>query len=272
MKRPQRVAIGVTAAVLLAAINASAARADVLTPAIAAVGGVTTPVVGTAKPLTVTLSPGDASAALASLNPGTSEEELRDDAAALAAELGLTPQQVLDQQLAEAQESVAAAGATDDGAIVAASSGGGNVPLGDAANKGDIFVSPASTLFVQHGHTGIYYTAKVIVEAPGAGKKSMYASASGKTVGKGTVKQHMSASQANRDKAANYAYNNMRGKDYNANFAFNRSVPAKTYNCSQLVWGAYKAATGIDLDSNGGFGVYPYNIRDSSKTVTYKTL
>jgi len=28
----------------------------------------------------------------------------------------------------------------------------------------------------------------------------------------------------------------------------------------------------IDLDKNGGLGVYPADIRDSSKTVTYKKL
>lgn len=43
-------------------------------------------------------------------------------------------------------------------------------------------------------------------------------------------------------------------------------------NCSQLVWVAYMEAAGIDLDSNGGPGVYPYDIRDSSYTVTYQWL
>jgi len=43
-------------------------------------------------------------------------------------------------------------------------------------------------------------------------------------------------------------------------------------NCSQLVWATYTIKAGIALDSNGGFGVYPDNIKDSSLTSTYSTL
>ncbi|MFC4241953.1 YiiX/YebB-like N1pC/P60 family cysteine hydrolase [Gryllotalpicola reticulitermitis] len=247
--KPYRTIVAVTATALLVAMNVGVAHADDVT--------------GETRGGTVE--------ALVALNPGASAQELRDEADRLAAELGSTPHEVLEQQLAEAQESAAAAGAA--GQVVGrASSGGGTVALGKADRKGDIFVSPASTLFVQHGHTGIFYTPSTIVEAPGAGKNSRSASVDGIKVGKGAVKQHVSTTQANRDKAANYAYNSMRGKPYNANFVSNRTVPASSYNCSQLVWGAYKHTTGIDLDSNGGAGVYPYNIKDSSKTVTYKTL
>ncbi len=144
--------------------------------------------------------------------------------------------------------------------------------MGPAKRKGDIFVSPASTFFVQHGHTGIYYSTTTIVEAPGAGKKSRSIAANKVQVGRGAVKQYVRTTSTNRGKAANYAFNKLRGKGYNANFAVNKSTTGSKMNCSQLVWAAYKAATGIDLDGNGGPGVYPYNIKDSSKTVTYKTL
>ncbi len=40
------------------------------------------------------------------------------------------------------------------------------------------------------------------------------------------------------------------------------------YNCSQLVWCAYKQTSNIDLDSNLGFGVYPSDIISSS-SLTY---
>ncbi|WP_162621834.1 hypothetical protein [Microbacterium suaedae] len=120
--------------------------------------------------------------ALMDLNPGTSEEQLLTEAEQLADDLGNSPEGILEQQLAEAEASVAAASISTAGSYSAKSSGGGTVTLGKAARRGDIFVSPASTLFNQHGHTG------------------------------------------------------------------------------------------IDLDSNGGLGVYPYNIKDSSRTVTYNTL
>ena len=37
------------------------------------------------------------------------------------------------------------------------------------------------------------------------------------------------------------------------------------YNCSELVWKAYKKAASVNLDSNGGLAVYPNNIKNSSK-------
>jgi hypothetical protein len=43
-------------------------------------------------------------------------------------------------------------------------------------------------------------------------------------------------------------------------------------NCSKLVWGAYLLKAGLDIDKNGGAGVYPRDMRDSGHTVTYKTI
>ncbi|KAB7789844.1 hypothetical protein [Bifidobacterium leontopitheci] len=43
-------------------------------------------------------------------------------------------------------------------------------------------------------------------------------------------------------------------------------------NCSQLAWASYYYTSKLDLDSNGGSGVYPKDIRDSQYTLTYKTL
>lgn len=125
---------------------------------------------------------------------------------------------------------------------------------------------------MNHGHTGIYYSTRTIVEAPGTGKKSRSASAKTLPVGKGAVKQYVKTSQAKRTAAANYAYTNLRGKAYNVNFAFNKDRYGAKMNCSQLVWAAYIIKTRIDLDGNGGFGVCPYNIKDSKYTVTDRTL
>lgn len=40
-----------------------------------------------------------------------------------------------------------------------------------------------------------------------------------------------------------------------------------SYNCSELVWKAFKKGAGVDLDANGGYGVYPNDILNSSLTV-----
>lgn len=54
----------------------------------------------------------------------------------------------------------------------------------------------------------------------------------------------------------NHAYNKLRGKEYDINFAFNKNNTNKL-NCSALVWFAYDHVN-IDLDKNGGPGVYPW--------------
>ena len=62
------------------------------------------------------------------------------------------------------------------------------------------------------------------------------------------------------------------GKDYDFNFYNNKENTAegnKTFNCSELVWKAWKfnGEANVDIDSNGGSGVYPNNIRKSDRTV-----
>lgn len=217
-------------------------------------------------------------AALVRYSPGATTTSLDRAVHTAMKSTGKSRATVIAQALAEARASAAEARATPvnakaaTGTVTILSSGGGTRTLGSATAKGDVFVSPASTLFIQHGHTGIYYALTAIVEAPGSGQKSRSISASSVTVGTGTVKQHVAVTQTKRDAAGAYAYSNLRGKEYNTNFAFNRDAYGTKMNCSQLVWAAYTIKAGIDLDSNGGFGVYPYNIKDSSLTSTYSTL
>lgn len=60
-------------------------------------------------------------------------------------------------------------------------------------------------------------------------------------------------------------------RPYNDAFWANKSCETTdNYNCSQLVWCAYNAITTINLDYNGGFGVYPNDIT-SSNNLTYAT-
>jgi uncharacterized protein YycO len=37
-------------------------------------------------------------------------------------------------------------------------------------------------------------------------------------------------------------------------------------NCSKLVWSAYKLKAKINLDDDGGTGVYPRDVRDAKET------
>lgn len=132
---------------------------------------------------------------LASLNPGTSVTELRDSLGEFAQDEGISLDEAVNRALSESKASVREAKSVDSlasrsGASVASSSGGsGTVTLGAATRKGDLFVSPASTLFVQHGHAGIYYSTATIVEAAGTGKNSRTIASSSVKVGEGAVKQ-----------------------------------------------------------------------------------
>ncbi|MBM7051690.1 YiiX/YebB-like N1pC/P60 family cysteine hydrolase [Rothia sp. ZJ1223] len=74
----------------------------------------------------------------------------------------------------------------------------------------------------------------------------------------------------NKIKAANFALQQV-GKPYNGVFFNNKKINASKYNCSQLVWAAYKSNDpNVDLDANGGPGVYPSDIANSSWTTWYE--
>lgn len=160
--------------------------------------------------------------------------------------------------------------------VATASSGGGDCAtkktVGNARNKGDIFHSYAKSAGYDHNHVGIYYTTKTIVEAPGPGSKSKSVTASTLKKCGPIYKMYANTSQSNRDKAANHAYNNFRGLDYDSNFINNKDHNNGKLNCSELVWKAYKHGAKLDYDSNGGEGVYPDNIKDHNNTVLYETI
>lgn len=177
----------------------------------------------------------------------------------------VAPAQATEAETAAASNPVAVA-SSDDGACKKKKT------VGNARNKGDIFHSYAKTAVYKHNHVGIYYTTKTIVEAPGKGKKSRSVTASTLKKCGPIYKMYVKAKQTSRNKAANYAYKHYRGKAYDTNFAFNKSSDSKKLNCSELVWKAYKYAVNIELDSNGGPGVYPNNIKDDGSTVRYATI
>lgn len=143
--------------------------------------------------------------------------------------------------------------------------------LDSAKNYGDIFYEPANYLWVQHGHVGIYWSRGTIVESVPDQVRAL--AVSNKTVETGskifTFSPSISLEQ--QDKASNWAYSRI-GDPYSDNFLTNRETShygAK--NCSKLVWSAYLLMTGIDIDSNGGWGVYPKDILNNSMSQIYKS-
>ena len=197
---------------------------------------------------------------LVSKNVGTSYQEMYEAVIEVAKATDTNPISIAESALKE----------TSDAFGGSRYNVGANLPIGLANNKGDVFYSPVSTALIPHGHTGIYYSQTHIVEAPGPGQSPRNTLHTNVPVASGTQKQYVNTTQANRNAAANLA-NTYVGRAYNLNFAFNKTANG-AMNCSQLVWAAYIESVGIDLDSNGGHGVYPSDIRDSGWTVTYQTI
>lgn len=201
---------------------------------------------------------------LAALNPGTTAAQMRAEATRYAAEHGGSAASVAAQALQEARRASADRSAS--------SGGGGKKQLLPAAAQGDIFWSDSTT-----DHVGIYSKATEITHAPGRGK-----SVSIEKIGHAKAPAHTELILVNkrddsririapsaRARAAGWA-RKKEGKAYNSNFAFNKKINASKYNCSQLVWAAWKATSGIDLDNGWSKGVYPGDIREDRRTYVYK--
>ncbi|KFI65527.1 putative YycO [Bifidobacterium cuniculi] len=209
-------------------------------------------------------------------NPGVTFEEMAEAAKITASEQGTDLDAVLDGALAEVEvedrflqgEQVQLQRLSGDGPKKATTAA--NRSIGTATYKGDVFYSPVSTAGITHGHSGLYTSKTSIIEAPGPGKKVIDHSWREVKVAAKSQKQYVKTTQSKRDAAVRQSRKYL-GKPYNLNFNFNKRSGAAV-NCSQLVWLAYKEGAGIDLDSNGGTGVYPSDIMKSKWTVTYQTI
>ena len=148
---------------------------------------------------------------------------------------------------------------------------GHKVSMGRARHRGDVFYSSNSTIGVKHGHNGIYVSENEYVEATSPSvrrvdSESVDAPAPAYKYYVGDDKD-----SSEKDKAATFAEEQV-GKGYNWIFFANKSVNSDNYNCSQLVWASYKNAdSNIDLDADGGPGVYPKDIADSPMAHEYET-
>ncbi|WP_212817699.1 YiiX/YebB-like N1pC/P60 family cysteine hydrolase [Polymorphospora rubra] len=203
---------------------------------------------------------------LLKLNPGLSATELESSMHEAAAATGLTYDQAVTTALGEAEHNARSVGTMNSNPSC------GGAAVGTARYKGDIFWSAASTYGIPHGHTGIYSERDWITEARGSGQNSGEFYYSGRNYCKTIEKMDVATSIAIQNQAADYASQYLTGKPYNSNFAWNKGGNIDTLNCSELVYKAYKRSVNIDLDGNGGLGVYPNDIRDSSETRTYEVI
>lgn len=146
--------------------------------------------------------------------------------------------------------------------------------LGNSRYRGDIFWSAAATYGISHGHIGIFYQTNVVIEARGSGTVSATFNVSGRSYCKNIEKMDVATSISTQKKAADYAYNHLRGKPYDPTFWSNKNAGIDDLNCSELVWKAYRFPSGVKIDLDGGWnlGVYPNDIKKSDNTRTYQTI
>lgn len=217
---------------------------------------------------------------------GLTKEELQKSISEISQEQGLSEEKITGQILQELQakeveqteEPLRTATSTKDKvqltepnevSPLSDSGSDGNYQL-NQSRKGTFFYQPAATLFLQHGHIGMYYTKTTIIEAANPTDGIRSASVANRKVSSGSRIMSTNITTVSQDEsAANWAYGK-RGNGYNNNFAVNRSCGGPNYNCSQLVWCAFKQKANIDLDNNGGLGVYPVDIRDHKNVYDIK--
>lgn len=137
--------------------------------------------------------------------------------------------------------------------------------LPQGKHVGDVFISTSG--FMYFGHAGLYVKSKTIEEAPGPKKKSRVRSIKGLKVGCGSVlesPQAKSKTLSKRSSAVAYAQKRLVGREYNAALFWWNKYSKGSVNCSQLVWLAYRAGAGWDIDRNGGWAVYPWDLYHSA--------
>ncbi|HEX5741446.1 MAG TPA: hypothetical protein VFY17_07845 [Pilimelia sp.] len=247
-------------------------------------------------------APPDPAAAVAAALPGSDAAEVRADLRAAAAATGRSLAATAEKALREIQqdrargdaEARAAASGTDtaEAAKAGAPGGAAAAPGGAAARGGvglfgdsqgdqrlvrarqvgDAYYTPSRTGGVDHGHVGLYTAVDQITEIT-AGRRVYTIPYHGRWVQRRSALFEVRASTAARVGAAAWALSRVGVDPYSYNFATNRitgHLGAK--NCSKLVWSAYRATAGLDLDANGGLGVYPRDVRDAAQSTTYRLI
>lgn len=203
------------------------------------------------------------------IQQGMTEKELVSTAKAYAKQYGLSVEdsleQFYDELAADKQEGDELAGEVS---VLGGSSGSRILPVSE---KGNIYYTNSYTAFYNHGHVGMYSASNRIVEAvPDAGVRTIAYNA--RNVEPNSFVQRVNVSSTQKSNAANWALERV-GESYSYNFVNNRNTSHYgDKNCSKLLWSAFMLKAGIDLDANGGAGVYPRDITASSYTTTVITI
>jgi uncharacterized protein YycO len=206
---------------------------------------------------------------IVAMQPGSSQEEVIADARQVAEIEQIDVEEVLKQMQQELAADVKKGEEEMKRKLHSGSDGRRPLPTSE---KGNVFYTDAYSSGVNHGHVGVYYTNKNIVESTsGVGVREIEAKSV--KVYKGAVIQSVKTSEGKRRAAADWAKSRV-GKDgYSYNFANNRRTSHYgNKNCSKLVWSSFILQADLDVDKDKGSGVYPRDIRDSSLTVTVKTI
>ncbi|WP_006289614.1 hypothetical protein [Parascardovia denticolens] len=181
---------------------------------------------------------------------------------------GTDKQQILDYELASVTGRIPAT-TGGSASVTPSSSGGGSTPVGNAT-AGDYFYTDGGVL--NHGHTGIYSSRDMIVEAPGNRQVAHRINAREVRVAHGARVMRVKTSVANRNKAANRSKKYI-GRGYNSAFMYGNKDDRGGMNCSQLVWASYWYGAKIDLDTkNNDDIVWPWDLRDSAKAYVVRTV
>ncbi|MBK5431785.1 hypothetical protein ACFVWC_17940 [Bacillus mycoides] len=206
------------------------------------------------------------------MQPDLSTSELLSSIDEMAKNTGNTKDAIAEQIYKELKADEALGTKEANEKVKTLGAGGGTVSVGNS-NMGDFFYTGSYTAYLNHGHVGMYYSSNTIVESvPDNGVRTL--STTARKVDKGdAVVKSINTSWQNKNDAAWWAKDRV-GKDgYSYNFATNRSTThygAK--NCSKLIWSAYKLNGGLDLDKDGGAGVYPRDVRDAKQTSTIRNI
>lgn len=205
------------------------------------------------------------------LSPGVSQAELESDIAIMAKESGRSEAAVLDELVWGAR-----AASSDDGSPVDTNGNFQTQSSGDdglgyqvtpgCSTTGNYTYSHARNYGQNHGHNAIYYAGCGLVHAPGPGQTVARVGSTYKYFSHPSyvalIRSPKNVTSTQRSSAGSFA-NSKFGLPYNLKFYANRIVNGSSYNCSQLVWAAWRSAAGIDLSGDNRTGIYPQDLRVS---------
>ncbi|MGF7534801.1 YiiX/YebB-like N1pC/P60 family cysteine hydrolase [Bacillus mexicanus] len=208
---------------------------------------------------------------IAALQPGITPEEVMKSASEIAKQQHVKQEIILKQFYKEimADKSEGDKLAKESGmSITGGSSGTKKLPT---SAKGNIYYTNSYTAYYNHGHVGMYSAADKIVESvPSDGVRQIAYNA--RDVEDNSFVQTVNVTTSQKSSAADWAVSKV-GDSYSYNFVNNRNTGHDgAKNCSKLLWSAFLLKAGIDIDSNGGLGVYPRDITGSSYTATIMTI